>query len=179
MLHTNKAVAIQKEKRATVSQKQKNAIETGDIQGVIDSLSEKQRRFCEEFLVDMNATKAVQRAGYATNPENARKIGYQLRENPAVRIAIDALRAERSKNTDVTKDFVLSKIVRTMQKAEEDNQHQAVLRGAELLAKHLGMFVERQEISGPDGAAIAVQQKVEEDAKAFTDNILSLVRKSK
>lgn len=174
-LHTNKAVAIQKEKRKTVSQKSQKAIDSGSIQAVIDSLSERQRRFCEEYLRDLNATQAVTRCGYNTKYPN--RVAFQLMENPAIRIAIDGLRAERSSQTDVTKDFVLRKIVRTLEQAEQDGNHNATLRAAELLARHLGMFVERTEISGPDGEAIEYK-KIEEDVADFTRSIASIAKRS-
>lgn len=174
-LHTNKALAIQKAKRAKVSKKSMEAMNNGTTQDVIETLTGKQIRFCEEYLVDMNATQAVLRAGYSTN--NAKQIAFQLMENPAIRLAIDALRAERLKHTDVTKDYVLQKIIKTLEAAEEDGNHNATLRAAELLAKHLGMFVERTEISGPDGKAIE-HKKIEEDVADFTRTIASLSKRS-
>lgn len=177
-LHTNKAVAMQKKKRATISQKQQNAIDSGDVQAVIDSLSERMRRFCEEYLVDLNATQAVLRAGY--NTEYPNRIAFQLMENPAVRIAIDALRAERTKGqVDVTKDYVLTKIQKAMRLAEESGNLTAMLRASELLARHLGMFIERQEISGPDGKEIEIRQKeIKEKATDFLDLIDRTAKKA-
>ena len=174
-LHTNKAIAIQKEKRKTISDKSQRAIDSGNIQDVIDSLSDQQKVFCEEFLTDLNATQAAIRAGYKTKYPN--RVAYQLMENPAIRIAIDGLRAERSKGTDVTKDFVLRGIQKAIKLAEENNNLNALLRGYELLAKHLGMFIERTEISGPDGEAIEVK-KIEEDVADFTRSITSLTKRS-
>jgi len=175
-LHTNKAVSMQKKKRATISAKAKAAIESGDIQAVIDSLTGKQLRFVEEYVLDPNGTQAILKAGYQTKHPN--RMAFQLLENPAIRLAIDSLRAERMKQSDVTKDYVLDKIVKALESAETDKQYQAVLRAAELLAKHLGMFVERTEISGPDGDAIQYE-KVQEDATAFTSAIVGLANRAK
>ena len=104
-------------------------------------------------------------------------MGSQLLENKAVRIAIDALRAERAKNSDVTKDFVLKGIQKTIALAEDSKNLNALLRGYELLARHLGMFVERTEISGPDGEAIEIK-KIEEDVADFTRSIAGLTKRS-
>lgn len=174
-LHTNTAVAIQKEKRKRTSTKSQQAINSGDIQAVINSLSEKQKRFCEEFLTDLNATQAVLRAGYNTKYPN--RVAFQLMENAAVRIAIDGLRAERNKSSDVTKDFVLRGIQKAIRLAEESGNTNAQLRGYELLARHLGMFVERTEISGPDGEAIKMEQKIREDVADFTSTIARLAER--
>lgn len=171
-LHTNKALAIQKVKRKKISDKSQAAIDDGDIQAVIDSLTGKQIAFCEEYLKDLNATQAVLRAGYNTRFPN--RIAFQLMENSAVRIAIDALRAERNKNSDVTKDFVLRGIQKAIRLAEESGNLNALLRGHELLARHLGMFIERTEISGPDGDAIRMEQKIKEDVADFTSRISKL-----
>jgi phage terminase small subunit len=171
-LHTNKATAFQRDRRKRLSGKSQRAIDSGNIQDVIDSLSERQRLFCEEYLVDLNATQAVMRCGYNTKYPN--RIAFQLMENPAVRIAIDALRAERSKSSDITKDFVLRGIEKAIALAEKNNNLNALLRGYELLARHLGMFIERTEISGPDGDAIRMEQKIKEDVADFTSTIARL-----
>lgn len=176
-LHTNRIVALQKDKRKKIAKKAQDAIDSGDLQAVIDSLSGKQRAFCEEYLVDLNATQAVIRAKYNTKWPN--RIAFQLMENPAVRIAIDGLRAERNKNTDITKDFVLRGIQKAIKQAEDANNHNAVLRGLELLARHLGMFIERTEISGPDGEAIKMEQKIKEDVQSFTSTITRLAERSR
>lgn len=39
-------------------------------------LTPKQKRFCQEYVVDFNATKAAERAGYSKN--RSKEIGYQL-----------------------------------------------------------------------------------------------------
>jgi len=171
-VHTNKIMALQKTKRKSTSSKSQKAIDEGNIQEVIDSLSDRQKLFCEEYLRDLNATKAVLRAGYNTKYPN--RIAFQLMENAAVRITIDALRAERSKGSDVTKDFVLRGIQKAIRLAEESGNLNALLRGHELLARHLGMFIERQEISGPDGEAIKYEQKVKEDVADFTSKLSRL-----
>lgn len=176
-LHTNIAVAMQKDKRKKITKKSQKAVDSGDIQAVIDSLSAKQLRFCEEFLVDLNGTQAVIRAGYETKYPN--RIAFQLMENPAIRIAIDGLRSARNKNSDVTKDLVLQGILKAIKSAEDANNHNATLRGYELLARHLGMFIERTEISGPDGEAIKMEQKIKEDVESFTSTITRLAERSR
>lgn len=175
--HTNKVQAFQKMKRKTTSDKSQKAIDEGNIQEVIDSLTDKQRAFCEEYLKDLNATQAVTRAGYTTKYPN--RIAFQLLENRAVRITIDALRAERNKNSDVTKDFVLRGIQKAIRLAEESGNLNALLRGHELLARHLGMFVDRTEISGPDGDAIRMEQKIKEDVADFTRSLTRLASVNK
>ncbi len=126
------------------------------------------------MLIDPKQGEAALRAGYS--PNTASKIAYQLMENQAVRLTIDYLRAQRAKNSDVTKDFVLIGIQKAIRKAEEDGNHNATLRGYELLARHLGMFIEKTEISGPNGDAIRMEQKVNQDANDFASRMARLAK---
>jgi hypothetical protein len=151
------------------------ALDQGDIQGVIDSLSTRQRRFCEEYLLDYNGSRAVQAAGYTS--KYPAKHAYQLLRNPAVKACIDQLTIQRASDSVVKPEFVMNKIVKTINKAEQDNNLNAVLRGCELLARATGMFIERQEISGPNGNAIELKQ-VRDAADAFTSAIAGLVERN-
>lgn len=73
-----------------------------------DELTPKEARFCEEYLVDLNATRTAHRAGYSR--KTARQIGYELLRRPRVQARIAALMAERSRRTQVTVDRVLEEI---------------------------------------------------------------------
>lgn len=59
-----------------------------------DSLTDKQRAFVVEYLVDLNATAAAKRAGYS--PESARVIGPENLTKPDIRAAVDAHLEERA-----------------------------------------------------------------------------------
>ncbi len=150
------------------------ALAEGDIDEVIDRLNVRQRRFCEEYLIDYNATQALIRAGYVCKYPTRQS--YQMLRNPAIRACIDKLTLERASTSVLKPEYVTNKIVKTIEKAETDNNHAAVLRGCELLARHLGMFIERQEISGPNGSAIELKQ-VKDAADAFTSAIAGLVER--
>lgn len=152
------------------------ALAEGDIQGVIDSLSPQQKRFCEEYLLSFNASDAVVKAGYKCKYPNRQ--GYQMLRNPAIRACIDQMTLQRADQTLIKPEFVIKKIVRTIEKAEKDNNHNATLRGCELLARHLGMFIERQEVSGPNGNPIELKA-VRDAADAFTSAVASLVERGR
>jgi phage terminase small subunit len=127
-------------------------------------------RFVEEFFVDYNASAAVRRAGYKVRGDNANRVASKLLNHPLVRIEIEKRKAERAKKTELTADYVLAKLVDVTEKTEKDADR---LRALELLGRHLGLYRDRQEISGPDGEAIHYQ-KVTEDAAAFTSAIARL-----
>ena len=139
-------------------------------------LTVKQKMFVEEYLMDFNASQAVLRAGY--NTKNPSHMGSAMLRNPKIREAIEDLIRERRERSFVNEDYVLRKIVNTLEKCEKEENFNAtaVLRAAELLAKHLGMFVDKQEISGPDGGAIQME-KVQNDATDFTRSIARLAQR--
>ncbi|WGD29877.1 terminase small subunit [Ancylobacter sp. WKF20] len=74
------------------------------------SLTAKQQRFAEEYLVDLNATQAARRAGYS--PNTAADIGRQLIRKTPVAVRIQAAMAERSARTEITQDRVLKEVAR-------------------------------------------------------------------
>ena len=117
-------------------------------------LSPKQELFVKEYLVDLNATQAAIRAGYSAKTANA--AAGRLLVNVSVAAAIQAAKAERMERIEIKADDVLKGIVRCTNKAEDAEDYRTALKGLELQGKHLGLFVERQELSGPDGAPIMV-----------------------
>ena len=134
------------------------------------ALTSKQRRFVEEYLVDLNATQAAIRAGYSK--KTAGRIGAENMQKPVIADAIRAALDNRSERTEVDQDYVIENLTevveRCLQRApvmvrrgremvqvrDEDGNHvwQFNAKGAvsalNLLGKHLGMFVHRVEHSG-------------------------------
>lgn len=72
------------------------------------SLTAKQQRFVEEYLVDLNATQAAIRAGYSE--ATASEIGYENLSKPQIAEAIAAARAERSERTRIDADWLLTRL---------------------------------------------------------------------
>ena len=62
-------------------------------------MTKKQKRFCEEYLIDLNATQAAIRAGYS--PETAYSIGQENLKKPELHTRISRAMAERSKRTGI------------------------------------------------------------------------------
>jgi phage terminase small subunit len=71
------------------------------------SINAQQRRFVDEYLIDLNATQAATRAGYSAKTANEQ--GARLLANVSVQQAIQAAIAERAKRTQITQDAVLKK----------------------------------------------------------------------
>ena len=60
---------------------------------VMARMTQKQKQFVEEYLIDLNATQAAIRAGYS--PQTAQEQGYQLLQKTSVQSAIGKAMAER------------------------------------------------------------------------------------
>ncbi len=71
-------------------------------------MTPKQRRFVQEYLLDLNATQAAIRAGYSRR--TARAIGSENLTKPDVVAAIERAQAERSARTELTQDRLLQEL---------------------------------------------------------------------
>jgi len=123
-------------------------------------LTPKQQAFVLEYLIDLNGAAAARRAGYKA--KNADEQAVQLLRKTWVREAIQAEMEKRSQRTEITADYVLTTIRNTVERCaqaepvldREGNptgeyrfDSTAVLRGAELLGKHLKLFTDRTEVT--------------------------------
>ena len=72
------------------------------------ALTPKIHRFCEEYLVDLNATQAAIRAGYSRH--SAYSQAHDLLKKPEVQSEIERLRDERSERTKINADWVLTRL---------------------------------------------------------------------
>jgi phage terminase small subunit len=128
-------------------------------------LTPKQRSFVAEYVLDHNGAAAVRRAGYSTT--HARQAAAQLMRNPTVLEAIRAADQVRRGNLGVSSDWIVSKLVEIVERSLVgdaivgpggrpvviDGEIQmrwspmAAVKALEILAKSLGMQVERQEVA--------------------------------
>lgn len=140
-------------------------------------LTDKQQAFVNEYLIDLNATQAAIRAGYSEKTANPQ--GNRLLANVSVADAIAKAKADRSSRTEISQDYVIKTIVETIERCsqarpvydksgelvmmETPNGELApvykydatnVLKGAELLGRHLVMFKDKVEHTGKDGEAL-------------------------
>lgn len=72
-------------------------------------LNEKQERFCDEYLVDLNATQAAIRAGYKKT--TAYSMGQRLLKKVEVQNKIQQRKLERVQRTEITQDRVIRELV--------------------------------------------------------------------
>lgn len=94
-------------------------------------LTEKQQRFVDEYLIDLNATQSAIRAGYSV--KRASEIGYQLLQKTTVQTAIAEKMAERSRRVGINQDRVimeLAKIALVNIQDVVDTENASLLPGA-------------------------------------------------
>ena len=127
-------------------------------------LTAKQQRFCDEYLIDLNATQAAIRAGYSK--KTAYSIGEENLKKPELKKYIDSRMSEKESELIADQDEVLKYLTavmrgqtqaevvvvenigdymsqaRTMQKAPDEKER---LKAAELLGKRYGLYTDRIE----------------------------------
>ena len=128
----------------------------------------KQKRFCAEYLVDLNATQAAIRAGYS--PASAGSIGYELLKKPDIRARIDKGIAEQERRTGINADRVLRELGRIAFVSAPDlvNMHDATLKegaSADDLAAIASVKV--KTIPGPMGDGFEREIRLADKLKAL------------
>ena len=109
-------------------------------------LSDKQRRFVDEYLIDMNGKQAAIRAGYS--PDAAAAQASRLLTYANVSEALRQGRDELAKKAGVTQEWVIDRLKLVAEKCIDDEFNPAGANGAlNLLGKHLGLFTDKIEVS--------------------------------
>jgi phage terminase small subunit len=115
-------------------------------------MNHRQIIFVEEYLIDLNATQAAIRAGYAER--SATVTASKLLTKANIQAAIQIAQLARSERTQITVDKVLEDIelikLNAMQQEDDGKMinHAGALKACELQGKHLKMFVDKVEHSG-------------------------------
>ncbi len=74
------------------------------------ALNEKQKRFADEYLVDLNATQAARRAGYSER--SAYSQGHRLLQYPEVKGYIGAQQEKMREKLEITREMVIGEIAK-------------------------------------------------------------------
>ncbi|WP_407399599.1 terminase small subunit [Treponema sp.] len=122
------------------------------------ALNRKQQRFCDEYLIDLNATQAAIRAGYSTR--TAKVIGSENLTKPAIKEYIEKRMAEKEAALIASQDEVLrylTSVIRGESRSEvlarnSWGAEQVIIKGpdeanklkaAELMGKRYGIYTEK------------------------------------
>lgn len=126
-------------------------------------MTDKQKRFCDEYLIDCNATQAAIRAGYS--PKTAYSIGEENLKKPELKTYIDErleqLHSEKIADAQEVLEYLTSvmrgehteqvlrldgdgvQVVDSVQTPTRDK-----LKAAELIGKRYGMFKDAVDLGG-------------------------------
>ncbi len=81
-----------------------------EVKAAVEGMTDKQKFFCMEYIIDMNGAQAAIRAGYSE--KTARDIAYENMAKPDIKLVIDVLLKKREKRTEVTQDRVLLELAK-------------------------------------------------------------------
>ena len=106
-------------------------------------LNERQEAFCQEFILDFNATRAAEASGYS--PKTSRQMGSENLSKPYIQQRIAELTAKRAKRTEITADRVVQELAKFAFAETETVDGFTIdpkdkTKSLELLARHTGAF---------------------------------------
>lgn len=129
-------------------------------------------------VAKLNATEAYVQSDYTCKTRaNAAVNAAELMRHPLIHAEIERRLAVRSEKSEVKAEYLITKLMAIIEATEQDNPT-AALRAIELAGKSIALWKERQEISGPDGAAIKHEQHVKESVADFTSRIAGLAKRA-
>jgi len=85
----------------------------------MEKLTAKQQRFCDEYLIDLNATQAAIRAGYSE--KTARQIGQENLTKPSIKEYIENRMAEKEKELIADQDEVMRYLSAVMRREKTES----------------------------------------------------------
>ncbi len=117
-------------------------------------LTDRQKRFCDEYLIDLNATQAAIRAGYSEN--TARQMACENLTKPNIQEYISERMKEKEKALIADQDEVLEYLTAVLRGKEKDEvlllsgearqkkiDTKDRLKAAELLGKRYGIYTDK------------------------------------
>ena len=107
-------------------------------------MTEKQQRFVEEYLVDLNATQAAIRAGYSEKTAHA--IGHENLSKPEILAAIAEARGKQTERTNITADMVLEGLL--AETVNEKSRPADRISAWSWLGKYKALFTDKVQVAG-------------------------------
>jgi len=168
-------LACRKKNPATVSKPSPKKGGLGKSKGK-KKLTDKQKMFCKEYLIDLNATQAAIRAGYSE--KTAKDIGCQNLAKLYIQEYIQKAMDKRGKKIELTSEYILNNIMeigeRCMQRVKvmyfdkEDKEYKQVMA---LIKKKDGSVVEEGVWEFKEMGALKAQELLGKHKKLFTDRV--------
>lgn len=140
-------------------------------------MTAKQKRFCDEYLIDCNATQAAIRAGYSQKTAHA--IGQNLLKKPELRTYIDEQLERMHNEKTANAQEVLEYLTSVMRGEHKEQTMQLIgdgvqkitdidvsakerLKAAELIGKRYGLFKDNIDIGGAVPVVISGSDELED-----------------
>lgn len=144
------------------------------------ALTEKQKRFCDEYLIDLNATQAAIRAGYSKKTAN--RTGPENLSKPVIKEYIDQRMAEKDAELVADQDEILRYLTAVLRgeslsevvvvegkgegmsraaRIEKAPDERERLKAAELLGKRYQLFTDKVDVTG--AVPVVLLDDVEDD----------------
>lgn len=133
-------------------------------------LTKKQESFCQEFVVDNNATQAAIRAGYSE--KSARAMACENLTKPNIQAQIAILRAEGAKRNSTTVDLIDQMHREAFDIAKKTESPAAMTSAARNLAELYGMNIRTTKMAGKLQAPIEFQLNMTPEEKKLLINAL-------
>ena len=117
------------------------------------SLTAKQLRWIEEYLVDFNGAAAATRAGYSE--KSARSIAHENTTKPDIQAVFRARQAATAKELHITREGVVRGLLDAFEMAKADRQPSVMVSAMAAVAKLLGLYAvetKRVELTAGQGA---------------------------
>lgn len=151
-------------------------------------LTAKQQRFCDEYLIDLNATQAAIRAGYSKKTAN--RIGTENLSKLVIREYIENRMAEKEAALIANQDEVLKYLTSVLRgqsksteivieglgdgstkarKMEKEPSEKDKLKAADLLGKRYGLYTEKVEEKVDMELNVTIDYGDEEDTGGDAD----------
>ena len=97
-------------------------------------LTDKEEKFCNEYVIDFNGTQAALRAGYSQ--KNSRFTAARMLAKANITKTIYDLKIKQLKHIKVNRQFVIDGLLRIAQSSNENVAKSAL----DSLGKHVGLF---------------------------------------
>lgn len=128
-----------------------------------NKMTAKQKRFCDEYLIDLNATQAAIRAGYSK--KSAKQVANENLTKPYLKMYIEERMKEKEDSLIAKQDEVL-KYLTSVMRGESSSSVLALcgegvqevidkppdekerMKAAELLGKRYRLFTDKVEVEG-------------------------------
>ena len=126
-------------------------------------MTEQQKLFCREYLVDRNAAAAAIRAGYSK--VSSRCTSSRIMARPDIKARIADLDSDLHSTHILSATETLERI--SAEAADLGNRPGDRLKALELLARHHGLLVERHEVGGPGDFVKLSDDEIDDEIMAL------------